>query len=80
MNIALVLTTVNAQHVTGIEFVAIIRAAGDGGVLNKVLYGEARPVVQPLALLHTISGEKGSPFGLFTDRNDRFPCHFIYFN
>ena len=80
MNIALVLTTVNAQHVTGIEFVAIIRAAWAGGVLNKVLYGEARPVVQPLALLHTISGEKGSPFGLFTDRNDRFPCHFIYFN
>ena len=80
MNIALVLTTVNAQHVTGIEFVAIIRAARDGGVLNKVLYGEARPVVQTLALLHTISGEKGSPFGLFTDRNDRFPCHFIYFN
>ena len=80
MNIALVLTTVNAQHVTGIEFVAIIRAARDGGVLNKVLYGEARPVVQPLALLHTISGEKGSPFGLVTDRNDRFPCHFIYFN
>ena len=43
MNIALVLTTVNAQHVTGIEFVAIIRAApargGGGEVLNKVLYG-----------------------------------------
>lgn len=28
-------------------------------------------MVQPLALLHTISVEKGSPFGLFTDQNDR---------
>ena len=66
--------------VTGIEFVAIIRAARAKGILNKVLYGEARPVVQRLALLHTISGEKGGPFGLFTDRNDRFPSHFMYFN
>ena len=65
--------------VTGIEFVAIIRAARARGILNKVLYGEARPVVQRLALLHT-SGEKGSPFGLFTNRNDRFPSHFMYFN
>ena len=74
MNIALVLTTVNAQHVTGIEFVAIIRAARDGGVLNKVLYGEARPVVQPLALLHTISGEKGSLLGFLQTEMTDFPA------
>ena len=32
------------------------------GVLNKCLYGEAPPEVQPLTLLHTIFHEKGAPF------------------
>ena len=73
MNIALVLTTVNAQHVTGIEFVAIIRAARAGGVLNKVLYGEARPVVQPLALLHTFLGKRVALLGILQTKMTDFP-------
>ena len=36
------------------------------GILNKVLYGEAPPEVQPLPILYTIFGRKGTPFVLPT--------------
>ena len=74
MNIALVLTTVNAQHVTGIEFVAIIRAAWAGGVLNKVLYGEARPVVQPLAFYIPFLGKRVALLGFLQTEMTDFPA------
>ena len=32
------------------------------GTLNKVLYGEFLPPVQPLTILYTISDRKGTPF------------------
>ena len=35
---------------------------GRGGVLNKFLYREALPEVQPLTLLYTIFHEKGTSF------------------
>ena len=35
---------------------------GGGGVLNKVLYGETSPEVQPLTLLYIIFDRKGPPF------------------
>ena len=79
MNIALVLTTVNAQHVTGIEFVAIIRApragvGGGGGVHNKVLYGEARPVVQPLAFYIPFLGKRVALLGFLQTEMTDFPA------
>ena len=41
----------------------LIISRGEGeGVLNKFLYGEAPPEVQPLTFLYTIFQEKGTPF------------------
>ena len=41
----------------------LIISPGEGeGVLNKFLYGEAPPEVQPLILLYTIFHEKDTPF------------------
>ena len=38
------------------------RGGGGGGLLNKVLYGEAPLEVQTLTLLYTIFERKGTPF------------------
>lgn len=42
---------------------------GGGGALNKILYGEVSPEVQPLSLSYTNLDKKGTPFRIpFIDK------------
>ena len=76
MNIALVLTTVNAQHVTGIEFVAIIRAprAGGGGYSTKFYTGRLAPWFNPLPFYIPFLGKRVPLLGFLQTEMTDFPA------
>ena len=74
MNIALVLTTVNAQHVTGIEFVAIIRAARAGGYSTKFYMGRLAPWSNPLPFYIPFLGKRVALLGFLQTEMTDFPA------
>ena len=81
MNIALVLTTVNAQHVTGIEFVAIIRVArakgGGGGYSTKLYMGRLAPWSNPLPFYIPFLGKRVALLGSLQTKMTDLPFHIL---
>ena len=80
MNIALVLTTVNAQHVTGIEFVAIIRVArarGGGGYSTKFYMGRLAPWSNPLPFYIPFLLKRVALLGSLQTKMTDLPFHIL---